>query len=348
MTGSVQFTGGPTFSNVMTTTGTDSNGNQMLTATATAVPTGSGVYSAIYEGDSNYALASSNNVFVNVTIPDFTVGPQAGLSVVPTAGQPGSGQIMIAPVSMTQAPSTVTLSLASGTAIYGYQISLTPQQVNLNGSATSATLTLTPANGVFPTVIRSNARRAGIFGVAPHRWWSVSLLTGVVAIFVLCIPSRRKRWREALGLSVTCLLLFAFGCGGGGGAGGGGGGGGGTPPGPSSIALATSNAKVALGAPFTITATVTGSNPSGTVTFSDSGTPIAGAFTLVGGQAQIGAGSLNAIGIHQITATYNGDAHNLGSISTAVNQTLTGTVPITIQGSTGSDVHSIQATLGVQ
>jgi hypothetical protein len=112
--------------------------------------------------------------------------------------------------------------------------------------------------------------------------------------------------------------------------------------------LTTSSGKVALGAPFTITATVTGSNPTGTVIFYDYGNAITGLFAVVAGQAQIDTNVLNIIGIHQITATYSGDAHNLGSSSTALSQVITGTVPVTIQGTTGSDIHSIQATVGLQ
>jgi hypothetical protein len=93
---------------------------------------------------------------------------------------------------------------------------------------------------------------------------------------------------------------------------------------------------------------VTGSNPTGTVIFYDYGNAITGPFAVVAGQAQIGTSALNIIGIHEITAMYSGDTHNLGSTSTALSQVLTGTVPITIQGTTGSDIHSIQATIGVQ
>jgi hypothetical protein len=350
-TGTISILGGydgKITSGVTTTVNSDASGNWQIQVSATVTPSNTENFALVFSGDTNYATttAFSNGIVVN--IPDFSLGPATGISVVPVAGQSGSQQFAIAPVSATQQPSTVKLSLSSGIAIYGYQISVSPQQVSLNGSAASAMLSLTPANGASPTVVTSSVRRAGIFGVAPHSWWSVSLMTGLAALLLLSIRSSRKRWRGAMGLGITSLLLLAIGCGGGGGAGGGGGGGGGGAPGPSSVALTTSSGKVALGAPFTITATVTGSNPTGTVIFYDYGNAITGPFALAAGQAQIGTSALNIVGIHQITAIYSGDAHNLGSASTAQSQVLTGTVPITIQGTTGSDIHSIQATVGVQ
>jgi hypothetical protein len=89
---------------------------------------------------------------------------------------------------------------------------------------------------------------------------------------------------------------------------------------------------------------------SGTITFYDYGTPFAGAFpvTDTGPSIQIGTDYLSFVGIHQLPAKYSGDTNNLSSTSAAVNQTITGTFPVTIQGTTGSDIHSIQATVGVQ
>jgi hypothetical protein len=352
-TGTISLAGGYDgliTSGVSTTVNSDPSGNWQIQLTATVIPSSTENFDMVFSGDTNYTTtaAFSNGIVVN--IPDFSLGPTTGISVVPIAGQSGSQQFAIAPVSATQQPSTVNLSLPSGIAVYGYQISVSPQQVSLNGSAASAMLILTPVNGASATVVMGSVRHAGIFGVAPHSWWSLILMTGLAALLLLNIRSLSKRWRGVLGLGITSLFLLAIGCGGGGGAGGGGGGGGGGvgAPGPSSVALTTSSGKVAVGSPFTITATVAGSNPTGTVIFYDYGSAITGPFAVIAGQAQIDTNALNIIGIHQITATYSGDAHNLGATSPALSQVLTGTVPITIQGTTGSDMHFIQATVGVQ
>jgi Bacterial Ig-like domain (group 3)/Gametolysin peptidase M11 len=81
------------------------------------------------------------------------------------------------------------------------------------------------------------------------------------------------------------------------------------------------------GQPVTFTATVTGSNPSGSVTFTDSGASIAGCIAV----ALSGAGNTKtatcstsslAAGAHSIGANYGGDAVNAASSSAAISQSV--------------------------
>jgi len=328
-----------------TTQGTDASGNLTLQATATLTPQISEWISAGYNGDANYGAAPVSYIGVAVNIPDFSMGPTGGVSVVPVAGQPGSGQITIAPVSQT--PSTVNLSLWP-VVIPGYTIALSPQQVSLNGSAATATISLTPTVSVPSNAIRGQTRHAGGFAIKRGNWWRLSLATGLGGLFLLGLPGRRKRLRAALGLSAACLLCLALGCGGGGA----GGGGGGTPQRqPTSIALTTSNAKAGMNDQFTITATVTGTESlTGTISFYDYRTQIfAGDIPVFNGQVQAtNYGYVYGLGIHQFLAKYNGDTNNLPSTSSVLTQVVTGTMPVTIQGATGGDVHTLQVTLGVQ
>jgi subtilase family serine protease len=331
-----------------TTETTDASGNVILQASATTTPQFSESVFSSYTGDSNYANSSSNVVFVNVNIPDFTLTPVNGVNVQPVAGQQGSAVITVTPTS--QMSSSVTLTLSSFV-ISGYTISLTPQQVNLNGAASSATLSMTPTVAVPANAIRTQDRRAGFVGLPRGGWWGLGLGAGLSALLLMGAPGRWKRPRLAFGAVALCLLCLALGCGGGGGGTGvtaPPGGGGSSPPGPTSITLSTSNAKVAAGAPLTVTATVTSAKPlTGTITFYNFGTAISGA-PIANGQAQTGQGYLNNPGVYQLTATYSGDAANMTSTSTPLIQVLTGTFPVTIQGATGGDVHSLQATVGVQ
>jgi len=341
MTGQVQFNGpSTTFSNVTATPGTDGNGNQMLTVAATTVPQGSGAYSATYAGDTNYEAASSPGLPVNVNIPDFTLGPQSGLSVVPVAGQTGSGQIMVTPVSQT--PSTVTLQVPS-VMIAGYTIMLSPLQVNLNGMAVPATLTLAPNATTPATAVRAQARKASIFPSGEGGRWNLSLAVGLLVLLLRGSPRRRRKFRAALGLSFVGLLYFALGCGGGGG-------GGGPSPQPTSVSLTTSNAKVSAGQPLTITATVTGGATfKGGMTFYDYGVAVTPALPVSAAQPQVQIGSSDLIlGVHQLTAKYSGDTNNQPSTSAALSQTITGTFVTSITGATGSDTHAMQVTLGLQ
>ena len=346
----------PNFTNVTSSPGTDSNGNQMLTVMATLTPPGLDTIYAIYQGDANYAYSTSSYQTINVNIPDFTLAPASGLSVVPVAGQPGSGQITITPVSSNQLPSTVTLTFAGGygqNTISGYTIAIIPQQVSLNGSPTTATFSMTPTITIPAQAVRSRARHAGFLKVKRANWWMLSLAAGVGALFLLGLPGRRRRFRKALGLSAVCLFFLAIGCSGGsGGSGGGGGGGGGSgeTPQPTTIALTTSNAKVPQGGSFILTATVSGGNsPTGAVSFYDysTGIPI-GAAGLINGQAQVTPNLSGTIGVYQITATYSGDTNNLTSTSAPVTQVITGTFPIFFTANTGTDSHTIQGTVGLQ
>ncbi len=104
--------------------------------------------------------------------------------------------------------------------------------------------------------------------------------------------------------------------------------------------LAVSNPAPAFGAAVTLTATVTGSAPSGTVTFKDGATTL-GTATLSGpaaarsggpgtrsaapaGTSNTAALTVSALsgGAHSITAVYAGDANNGGSTSPAVTVTV--------------------------
>ncbi|MBF0567445.1 MAG: Ig-like domain repeat protein [Nitrospirae bacterium] len=73
------------------------------------------------------------------------------------------------------------------------------------------------------------------------------------------------------------------------------------------------------GAAVTFTATVTGTSPTGTVTFMDNTTTL-GAISVNGkGQAVYSSSSLS-VGVHPITAVYSGDAYNFSSTSAALSQ----------------------------
>jgi hypothetical protein len=74
----------------------------------------------------------------------------------------------------------------------------------------------------------------------------------------------------------------------------------------------------AFGQSVTFTATVTGSSPTGTVTFKD-GLTVLGSPTLSGGTATFTISSLT-VGPHSISASYSGDANNAASASTPLSQ----------------------------
>ncbi|EGP06553.1 hypothetical protein CSIRO_3809 [Bradyrhizobiaceae bacterium SG-6C] len=75
-----------------------------------------------------------------------------------------------------------------------------------------------------------------------------------------------------------------------------------------------------FGQTVTFTATVTGTNPTGTVQFLD-GATLLGSGIVVAGSATFSTSALSA-GPHSITAVYGGDANNNGSTSSALSQTI--------------------------
>jgi parallel beta-helix repeat protein len=100
----------------------------------------------------------------------------------------------------------------------------------------------------------------------------------------------------------------------------------------------TANPSV-YGQSITLTATVAGSSPSGSVVFMD-GSTVLGTISLSGGKASLTMSSF-AVGAHAITATYSGDTNN-GASSAALNQTVNKDKTTTSVTSSSSTVSSVQ------
>ena len=85
-------------------------------------------------------------------------------------------------------------------------------------------------------------------------------------------------------------------------------------------ALTSSLQTSVFGQAVLLTATVTPSVATGTITFAD-GSKTLGTATLSGGAASLSVSSL-AVGSHSITAVYGGDINDAGSTSNAISQTV--------------------------
>lgn len=99
----------------------------------------------------------------------------------------------------------------------------------------------------------------------------------------------------------------------------------------SNTALSASPTTALLGASITFTANVTGESgstgtPTGTVTFMDGPTTLS-TVTLASGKATYATSAL-AVGIHDVTAVYSGDANFSGSTSSEVTVTINSATPI--------------------
>ena len=344
----VFFEGSQTAAIVSATPGTDANGNQTLTVTATTAPSGSGPINAIFQQDANYGPSVSPFVSITVNIPDFTLAPGNGFSLVPVAGQPGSMQITVTP--LTQTPSTggpPTEPKREYLRIQHHTDSAAGQFEW--GGSHCHTVPYAHGRCCHERLEKTGATRSRLRGPARQlvfawagEWFMV--------FWALSLPGRRRKLRTALGLGTASLLFFLLGCGGGGTSGGVGGGGGGGQPQSTSISVSSSNPKVAYGTPVTITATITASKPlTGTVNFYNFGNLISQDVPVIANQAQLSQGNvLINIGYYQITATYSGDANNLTSTSAPITQAITGTFMVSINASTGSDFHFLNGNVGLQ
>jgi hypothetical protein len=335
-----QVSGGPA------TLGTDANGNQVLTSILTLTPQGNITVQASYPGDGNFQSAY-NFTGVNVNIPDFTLPQNTTITV--TAGQTQTAIINVTPTSTT--PSTVTLSPFPSTMLpSGITLSFNPSTVNLNGAAVPVTVTVGttgPSAGPAAALIMQ-VRRSAIGLLSKDVLWSLSGISGLIMVYLLGIPQRRRRFRAVFCAGATFVLALALGCGGGGGVGGGGG------PVPTSITLATSNAKIAAGGSFTLTATVTSTNTlTGTVNIFQGppgqGSGVAPPITVVNGKASALVTTYHSPGTYPFWANYSGDTNNLPSqTSTSVGQVFTGTVPANYVGQTGGLSHQGTITINLQ
>jgi len=114
--------------------------------------------------------------------------------------------------------------------------------------------------------------------------------------------------------------------------------------GPSTTTLSASPNPVSVNQSLTLTATVSGAVPTGTVTFKD-GTTTVGTAAVSGGSATLNT-SLNSVGGHSLTATYDGDANNDPSTSSAALLNVSGAnAVVTLALSTNKVQPSVSFTL---
>jgi hypothetical protein len=347
MTGTFQFlyANPPIPGPVIPTASADANGNQILTATVTTTPQPSDNLTFNYSGDANYESAYAT-VSVNVIVPDFTVAVDVPNLTI-NAGQSGTTTLTATPLSNF---TTAVALYCNVQYIVGASCAFNPaSQLSMsNGVAASSKLTITtlpPSSSTstsFIAVRPPKSRR-----VPPPAWWVLGVADGL-AILLLSLWPSRKRPRLATTFGMVCLLCLVLGCGAGSNAGGGGGGGGSAP---TSLTLSTSAIKVPFGSPLTFTATVNSSVPAtGFVNIFEVGRGSVASIILTNNSGNTGSVQLGlAVGTHVITAQYSGDYGNLpSSTKGSINQVITGTAPVYIDGTELTIDHTIVASVTIQ
>jgi len=212
----------------------------------------------------------------------------------------------------------LSIQVNSATAVQGtLTVSLTAPSPALSASAAPAERKLYTA-GVIP----SNGGKG---------WWMLSAGTGLMAMFLLFLPGR-KRYRTALGLGWICVLSFTLGCNGGGGGGGGG------PVATTTSLSVTPATKNPAQATITVTPS-SGAAPQGTASLVDSSgqnSPV----TISNGIGLVNL-ALVGVGTHTLQAKYAGTTTDAASSSKNLNVTVTGgPQSAAITGTSGSTTAS--------
>ena len=167
-----------------------------------SLPQGNNSVVITYSGDTAYAPSQFGLSLTN-PLTDFSMVAQ-NPTVSVTAGATGTATLALGSINGFNA----AVGLAC-TAPTGMSCTLNPTSVTVNGNAT-ATLTIdasTPASSV-----RSpgpSARRM--------EWLAASGGAALAGVFLLGLPTRRRKWRSMLSLLSLAILAAGIGCGGGGG-----------------------------------------------------------------------------------------------------------------------------------
>ncbi|MDE2593871.1 MAG: Ig-like domain repeat protein [Burkholderiales bacterium] len=114
----------------------------------------------------------------------------------------------------------------------------------------------------------------------------------------------------------------------------------------SSTALSLSASSATVGQSVTLSASVTGTSPSGSVQFLDNGAALGSPVSLNGGSANYSTSSLSA-GTHTLSAHYSGDAGNQASTSSATSLSVLQTSTTTLSASASTIEAGQTLTLSV-
>jgi hypothetical protein len=331
-TGTVQFisfANGKVGSPVNCTPTMDSAGNEACQASMSFVPTSTDTFFAAYSGDANYGPPGANGTDIGATVsvvpPSFSI---TGSHVTVTAGGTGTSTITITPLGFT-GNVTITCPAWPG-------ITCSPLTINETNATTPATGVLT-----FTVAPPSSATTASVFpagkvyaaGVIPggsKPWWPWSVGAGILALGLL-LPARR-RMRAVILVALMGLVSLTVSCGAGGGGSAGGSSGGGTTA--TTTHLSVSSTKVALNGALTMSATVTGGTPTGSVEFVVDGAAGYANSLTNGSTGSIPVMTIGnfGIGTHSVVASYAGTAGSAPSHSGALNVAVTGSTMVQIAG----------------
>jgi hypothetical protein len=290
-----------------------------------------------------FAGSTSGNFSISATAASVTTTPApggtmaSGTSTITMTPNNGFAGVVAITCGAFPGVTCTPLSLPSGTTTGTLTINVLDPSSSMTAMVTPSTQDLWAANKP------ANGKAKG--------WLTLSGGTGLAAIILLLLPGR-KRFRAALGLGLVCILSLILGCGGGSG-GGGGGGGGGLMATTTQLTLSTT--KLAATGTLTVSATVAGGTPTGSVQFIVDGAAVGNGFPVTNGTTgSIMLTAANApplfalIGTHTVSAHYLGDAKTAASSSGMLNVNVTGTANLAITGTSGGSTATANMSLTIQ
>lgn len=198
-----------------------------------------------------------------------------------------NGEVFVNGYTDTLPPSSTTLSGSASRIAAGQSLTLTAV---VSGSGTTGTVQFTD-NGVnlgVPVAVSAGAASLS----------TTALTTGVHNLVAVYSGDRFRQASTSAPLTVTVLVV-------------------------STTSLSASPTIVTIGQPVTLTASVAGNAPTGTVQFMDGSSPLGAPALVSNGVASLSTNQLGAVGSRSISAVYSGDALHAPSTSSSTPVSVT-------------------------
>jgi hypothetical protein len=193
----------------------------------------------------------------------------------------------------------------------------------VNNATATTTISFTPSSSP-SSAVKSTSVFGRVNGLWGAGFGAALLLVGIFG-FAGVEPRNGRNFLMACGL-LLCAADMVWACGGGGGRGGG--------PVSTTTTIVSSNLHAGFDTPVTFTVSVKpngSASPSGSVQLYDNGQVYGSAVRVSAGIATFLATTL-PVGVHNLTADYQGDANTQPSNSAPIAQVITGSVPMQISG----------------
>jgi pro-kumamolisin-like protein/Big-like domain-containing protein len=310
-------------------------GNVSVSAARVKLSSGLHSLSVHYLGDTNWLAANSTPAQVASTTFMLSVSPNP---IAFAGGTTGSGTVTITPSGGFSG--NVALACATGgtNVPAGYTCSFGESSVPVNNAVATTSITFAPLSTASSEVKTASATKPN--GNVCGAGFGAALL--VFAILGLSGFGTKNTWNFSLacGLLISVISL-GLGCGGGGGGGGG--------PVTTTTTIVSNNIHAAFGTPVTFTVTVKPNGavtPTGQVQLYDNGQALGSAVSVSAGIATFLATSL-PVGVHNLTASYLGDARTQASTSAPIAQIIAGAVSLQISGASGGVTQTLNFTINV-